>query len=233
MRLAVAITVNNRPEYLKQVIASWLQVRGIDNVWVIFQVEPESEEVFELCKNAGLPRQLVKLNKENMSALGNPYIAIESGFSDVGDIDFVILGEDDSTVTEDILEYFAFASRFYHNRRRCLAVCSFQQQSPPDAEPHLIFPRHYFASVVWGTWRDRWNLIRTQWVFDYTYPWDRMLLDKVLKDNYCAFPMVSRSQHIGQYGGTHMPPDQFERMQAQQVHTGSPVVYEATGGYYE
>lgn len=233
MRIAVAITANNRPEYLKQVIESWHQVRGIDNVWVIFQVEPGSDDVFELCKNAGFEKQLVKLNLENMTALGNPYVAIESAFSDVGDIDFVLLGEDDSTVTADILEYFAFASRFYYKRRRCLAVCSFQQSVPLGAKKHLVFPRHYFASVVWGTWRNRWDLIRTQWVFDYTYPWDRMLLDKVLKDNYCVFPMISRSQHIGQYGGTHMPPDQFESMQAQQVHDGSPVNYEAIGGYDE
>lgn len=233
MRLAVAITANNRPQYLKQVIESWHQVRGIDNVWVIFQVEPASPEVLELCKDAGFPKQVVKLNQHQMSALGNPYVAIESAFSDVGDTDFVILGEDDSTVTADILEYFAFASRYYYRRKRCLAVCSFQQRIPFGAQPHLVFPRHYFASVVWGTWRDRWNLIRTQWVFDYTYPWDRMLLDRVLKVNYCAFPMISRSQHIGQLGGTHMPPDQFKDMQAQQVHTGWPVNYEAIGGYYE
>lgn len=230
MKLAVAITVNDRPEYLTQVIESWHAVRGIDDVWVIFQCEPDELETQNMCLKAGFQKQIVKINQVKMGALGNPYVAIQSGFTDIGAIDFVVLGEDDSIVTADALEFFSFAARKYYRHEDCLAVCSFEQMSL-TRQVNLIYPRHYFASVVWGTWRERWDKIRPKWKFDYNPAWDQMLLDMVkLTEQYCAFPMVSRSQHIGKFGGTHMPEDQFEKMQADVVHDGSPQNYIAIGG---
>jgi len=228
MRLAVSITVNDRPEYLGQVIESWHHVRGIDEVPVIFQVEPKSDQCFDMCLKAGFKKQLVQLNTTQRGALGNPYYAVESGFS-VLTTEFVLLGEDDSVVTADALEFFDFAARSYRRHEKCLAVCSFEQMSLKQ-QANLIYPRHYFASVVWGTWRDRWGEVREQWSFDYLPAWDQMLLDMVkLTERYCAFPAISRSQHIGKYG-THMPVDQFEVMQAETVHDGSPQNYIAIGG---
>jgi hypothetical protein len=229
MKLAVAITVNDRPEYLMRVIQSWANVRGIENTWVIFQVEPTSEVCFDLCKDAGFNKKLVLLNQVQMGALGNPYVAMQSGFSSVGDIDFVIVGEDDSVVTPDALEFFSFAARHYSDHPLCLGACSFQAE--PTGAADIVFPRHYFASVVWGTWRDRWDVIREHWPFDYQPAWDRYLLDLVKDtEHYFAFPGISRSQHIGKYGGTHMPPDQFELLQAKRVHSGSRQNYKAIGG---
>jgi hypothetical protein len=225
MKIAVAITVNDRPQYLGQVIESWHQVRGIDDVPVIFQVEPTSDECFDMCMKAGFRKQLVALNTTQRGALGNPYYAIESGFS-VLTTEFVILGEDDSTVTADILEYFRYAAFTYSHAHKAVAVCSFQYN--PLSFSYLVHPRHYFASVVWGTWRDRWTEIREQWPFDYNPAWDRMLLDMVAEtDRYCVFPGYSRSQHIGRHGGTHMNESDFEMLQAKRVHDGSPQRYRA------
>lgn len=231
MNFTVAITVNDRPEYLGQVIESWHNVRGIDNVPVVFQVEPKSDECYDMCLKAGFSKQFVYLNKEQQGALGNPYVAIESGFSVMG-TNFVILGEDDSIVTADILEYFRYAAfGFRRNNRKALAVCSFQYN--PLLFSYFVHPRHYFASVVWGTWRDRWMEIRELWPFNYSPAWDRMLLDMVQGERYCVFPGYSRSQHIGRYNATHMPEDQFELLQAKKVHDGSPQRYRAIGGQVE
>lgn len=228
MRLGVVITVNDRPEYLGQVIESWHNVRGIDDVMVGFQVEPASDECYDMCLKAGFAKQHVQLNKEQRGALGNPYYAIESGFS-VLNTDFVILGEDDSTVTADVLEYVDYAAFTYAHAYKALAVCTFQYN--PLLFPYLVHQRHYFASVVWGTWRDRWAKIREQWSFDYNPAWDRMLLDMVAEtDRYCVFPGYSRSQHIGKRGGTHMNSSDFEALQAKKVHDGSPQHYRAIGG---
>lgn len=229
MKIAIAITVNDRPEYLEQVIESWHKVRGIEDTWVIFQCEPESRECQDLCLKAKFPKQVVKINQTKMSALGNPYVAIQSGFSDVGDIDFVVLGEDDSIVTADALEFFRTAARKYYRHEQCLGVCSFQYR--PAGKPYMIYPRHYFASVVWGTWRNRWDIIRSRWTFNYDPAWDRMLLDLVAPGDYFfAFPTISRSQHIGRERGTHMSPEQFEELQAKRVHDGSAQNYMAIGG---
>jgi hypothetical protein len=231
LKLAVAITVNDRPEYLGQVIESWHQVRGIDDVPVLFQVEPASDECYDMCLKAGFAKQFVMLNKEQRGALGNPYYAIDSGFSVLG-TEFVLLGEDDSTVTADVLEYVDYAATTYASNNRALAVCTFQYK--PLLFSYFVHQRRYFASVVWGTWRDRWDQIRNIWPFDYNPAWDRMLLDMtVYDDRYCVFPGFSRSQHIGRHGGTHMNESDFETLQAKRVHDGSPQRYRATGGVHE
>lgn len=227
MKITVAITVNDRPEYLAEVLESWHQVRGIEDTMVVFQVEPASDECYEMCLKAGFPTQLVARNKEQRGALGNPYYAIETGFSILG-TDFVLLGEDDSTVTADVLEYVNYAAETYASTR-ALAVCTFQYNSLLFS--YFVHTRRYFASVVWGTWRDRWEQLRKTWPFDYNPAWDRMLLDMAVYDGrYCVFPGFSRSQHIGKYGGTHMPVEEFEKLQAKRVHDGSPQRYRAIGG---
>lgn len=231
MKITIAITVNDRPEYLGRVIESWHQVRGIDDTMVVFQVEPKSEECLDMCLKAGFQTQLVVLNKEQKGALGNPYAAIESGFL-VLETDFVLLGEDDSIVTADVLEYVDYAANTYQRSPKALAVCTFQYNSL--LFPYLVHPRQYFASVVWGTWKDRWENLRRIWPFDYNPAWDRMLLDMTVHDDYyCIFPGYSRSQHIGKYNGTHMPEHDFERLRAKRVHDGSPQRYRAIGGLHE
>lgn len=225
MKLAVAITVNDRPEYLEQVISSWHSVRGIDEVPVIFQVEPESP-CLQLCRDAGFSNQYVLENPRKMGALGNPFMAMQTGFE--AGVDFVILGEDDSIVTADILAYFTFAAHLFPQEQRALAVCSFQYR--PHAESFYVFRRHYFASVVWGTWRNRWDVMGPSWSFGYDPAWDRALLDLATSEMYCIFPGVSRSQHIGKYNGTHMPPQDFEEMQAKRVHDGSEQRYRIMEG---
>jgi hypothetical protein len=226
LNIAVAITVNDRPEYLGRVIESWHQVRGIEDVPVVFQVEPKSDECRDMCLKAGFPKQFVQINQVQRGALGNPYYAIETGFSVLG-TEFVLLGEDDSTVSADVLEYVDYAARTFVKKPNALAVCTFQYK--PLVLGYFVHARHYFASVVWGTWRDRWDEIRQQWRFDYTWPWDRMLVDMVAGEKYCVFPGFSRSQHIGKYNGTHMNETDFETLQAKRVHDGSKQYYRVTG----
>jgi hypothetical protein len=57
-----------------------------------------------------------------------------------------------------------------------------------------------------------------------------MLLDMSVREMFCAFPGISRSQHIGQYNGTHMPAERFELLQAKAVHDGSTQQFVALGG---
>jgi GNT-I family protein len=221
MKTVVALTVNDRPHYLVRVLDAWVNVRGIQNSTMVFQVEPNSPSL-RVCYNAPFKDRYVVVNTSRQGALGNPYAALDTGF-DLG-ADFVVLGEDDSIVTADVLEYFSFAAKTYEHQPKCLAVCTFQFR--PFGPAPVVHPRHYFASVVWGTWRNRWEeQIRPEWTFGYHPAWDRMLLDKVVAEQYCAFPGISRSQHIGREGGTHMKEGDFEELQAKQLHDGSVVQY--------
>jgi len=228
VKLVVAITVNNRPEYLARVLDSWRQVRGIQDVYMVFQVEPDSPECLKMCQEAPFLRRWIVQNRERFGALGNPYKALETGFS--LDADFVILGEDDSIVTADILEFFSWAAVVYDPKEipddGALTVCSFKQRTLSNYR--WVVRRKFFASVVWGTWRSRWEeTIAPSWSFDYSPAWDKHLLDLAESDQfYCVFPAVSRSQHIGKFGGTHMNPEHFDELQADEVHDGRPTTYE-------
>jgi hypothetical protein len=214
MNLGIWITANNRPEYLKTVLDSWKQAnwRGRQ---LGFRVEPGNQEVINLCSNAGL----ALINEEQLGALGNPYWTLHEGFERGND--FVVLGEDDSIVAPDVLDYFEDMMVRYRHDTRVLAICSFTHRK--CGKPWEVFRQTWFASVVWGTWRNRWDSwFKDNWGFDYfNGAWDHRIVNYLQEDGFvCVFPCVSRSQHIGRYDGTHMIPEDFERMQADEIYIG-------------
>jgi hypothetical protein len=219
--IAVAITAHNRPKYLEVILDSWGLVRGIEDTPVHFQVEPVNPYVKDLCDYAPFSHRSMEVNRTTLGPLSNPYAALKSGF-EMG-AKFVVLGEDDSIVTADVLEYFQWAANEFRDNQRIMAVCSFQHKplGPLDA---ACF-RDYFASVVWGTWVDRWeDWMRESWGHTYTDgEWDFRFCRWCETKFKCVFPCISRSQHIGRDDGTHMKPEKFERLQAKAIHDGSPV----------
>lgn len=222
MRTIVSITAHNRPNYLEEVIKSWQDVRGIDETHVHFQVEPVDADVIRMCKEADFKNKSVSVNKQKLGALSNPHKALSWGFA-VG-ADFVIVGEDDSVVTPDVLEFFAFAAEQCQDDGSVIAACSFNHKPTGSADAACY--RDYFASIIWGTWRNRWSeWMDETWGHTYDqYEWDFRFCRMCDHGQFrCIFPCISRSQHIGQYRGTHHEPSKFERLQAQQVHDGSPV----------
>jgi hypothetical protein len=218
----VSITAHNRLHYLIPVIESWQRARGIDDTHVHFQVEPVNEDVILKCKTAPFKSTSMEVNAKKLGALSNPHAALRSGF-DLG-ANFVVVGEDDSIVTADALEFFNWAAWEFESDPSVMAVCSFQYKPMGPVNGSCF--RDYFASVVWGTWRNRWDSwIDETWGHTYAYQeWDYRFL-KLCEDGpfRCLFPCVSRSQHIGQYDGVHMKPHDYERMKARLVHDGSPV----------
>ena len=220
--IAVAITAHNRPHYLRQVIDSWQQVRGIDDVPLHFQIEPVNTDVIEACVTSGFRQLSCNTNGVLLGALSNPHQAIQKGFE--MEVDFVVLGEDDSIVTQDALEYFSWAADEFKDDSSIIAVCSFQHK-PNGAANESCF-RNYFASVVWGTWRDRWEgWMSSTWGHTYQhYEWDFRLCRMCDNGEHkCIFPCISRSQHIGKYDGTHHKPDKYDSLKAQAVHDGNRV----------
>lgn len=206
----VAFTATSRPAYLEETLASWRKVRGIGKAHLIFRCEPGHPEVEEICRKADFGASLrVIPNLVTYGVLSNPWHALETGF--VTGADFVILGEDDSPVSDDVLEYFAWAQDTYAADEQVIAVSAHIQ----DARGTLgeVVRHDHFTCWVWGTWRDRWeNLLRDDWDHDYrhkgwdwriTEHWVRRLGYRVIK------PALSRSQDIGEFGGVHASPQDF------------------------
>jgi hypothetical protein len=204
----IVFTVGGRAEYLGQTLASWYLVRGIEDATLIFLVEPESDLVVdELCLGAAAwaKQALVSVNKTRLGVAGNPWHAMQTGFRLA---DFVILAEEDTPVSTDVLEYFAWASSDFRADDRIKAICAHQIGEPLGAEYDTLRSTH-FSPVVWGTWRDTWDVwFRDRW--GGPQGWDAQI-NRTLKKigGQVLIPARSRSQHIGEYGGAHCTPGYF------------------------
>lgn len=227
MRQVVVFTAHKRQDYLRKSLESWGRARGIENAVLDFHIEP-SEEFGAVCEVIyhQVARQAGELTLHpNPALLGvqrNPYQALYCGFSSYwhehtgGPRDFVILAEDDFVVSDDVLEYFAWAQREYYHDPRALAVSATQFDRQGDINEALLIKG--WTGWVWGTWRDRWeNILKPDWTFAYEHGgWDWRIIK-----HWCGVrgygtvtPAVSRSQHIGQYGGVHTNPDTFRDHQS-------------------
>lgn len=224
----IVITVNNRPRYLGETLESWREVEGIQDEDIAYFIEPgpNADVCNELCRRADYSRgRHVICNDKVYGALTNPWRALDYGFyaGHRGDNNFVILGEDDAVVSKDVLNYFSWCAEKYQ-KETVLAVCSFQQEKYELAPRNGVILKEWFAPTVWGTWRDRWwMMLRDTWDHDYSSGdgdppqrggWDWNINLRILPSTSapwsCAFPLWSRSQHIGKENGTHMLPENFE-----------------------
>ena len=223
--MIIAFTVHNRPVYLRETLESWSRVRGISNHLLLFSCEPGCDEAVQVCQEADFAPGVITRNGQRLGVLGNPHAALDRAFI-VGypDTDFAILAEEDLTVSPDVLDYFTWAQRYaavpkvlgvtthqHTERAGGLSGAGTADWSDPGAW-------HFW---VWGTWRDRWeHLLRDSWDFTYTENgggplqrgWDWAIRNRFVLGAGMTMiaPSMSRSQHIGRYGGSHCSPADFD-----------------------
>src|SRR6185312_16635626 len=159
----IVFTVGGRMDYLPDTLDSWSKVRGIDRATLIFLVEPmtgntdlivsPSDVVNEcLAMRSDAHQVLVTVNDTRLGVLANPWRAMQTGFRQS---EFVILAEEDAPVSDDVLEYFAWAGREYDGDPAIWAVCA-HQIGEALGGPELAIRSRHFSPVVWGTWAHKW-----------------------------------------------------------------------------
>lgn len=217
MRIIVAGTAYNRPDYLRQVMAGWELVRG--DFQMLWCVEP-SERQHEIGSIVSVPNTAVFLNREVLGPLRNPYKAINLAFG--WGADAVLVAEDDTLPSNDILEYIQAA--FAMKQESDLIVCC---NSANDDDPRLeygITRDKDFCPSLWAVHKDDWPLVRDTWDHDYStgengvhggWDWNLNLRVMPQHNKTALFPMQSRSQHIGEFGGAHMIPEHFPESQTE------------------
>ena len=221
MSIALSLTAAERPHYLEKVLESWSAVDGVERLPAVFNVEPVNDDVFDMCASATFFATNVTIrNRHRYGALANPWYAIHRAFeerTELGYVDFVIVGEDDSVVSTDVLRYFTWARERMMADPSIFAACAFRKRYP-DQEPGayvIDFDRvsmSDFSPTIWGITRQVWDdRVRDTWAFLYRDKgWDWKFNEQIAPGNQCLRPWVSRSQHIGWYGGAHMPPEEFK-----------------------
>lgn len=220
--MIIAFTVHDRPRYLQQTLESWSKVRGIEDHHLVFQCEPGCAEALALCRDVDFASSDVIVNPTRAGVLKNPLHALSQAFAMPPR--FAVLAEEDLTVSPDVLEFFTWAQQ-YRDDPKVLGVTTYQHHEQPGglagAGPADWSRDDEWHFWVWGTWRDRWeNLLRDNW--DTTYRsdcgcppdqrgWDWWFRNHLIRDAGMTMiaPSLSRSQHIGRYGGSHATPAQF------------------------
>jgi hypothetical protein len=212
----IAFTANNRPFYLRPVIESWNAARNLPYWHAQAYIEPSDvqEEMSEIILGLNTSVDVI-LNETTAGVLTNPWNALEAAFS--SGADFVVLAEDDVVVSNDVLEYFEWASIEYETSHHVLTINAFSQLG---GSPNTVTTEDAnFNPLIWGTWKNRWyDYLRDTWDKDYStgnpdgseagWDWN---INRIIKANDFTVvkPFQSRSDHIGEYLGTHMTPDLY------------------------
>jgi hypothetical protein len=216
MKTSLVFTAYNRSYYLEETVRTWNEARNLRNWNTSFFIEPSDQQdsIVDIALRLNTEVTTV-INETLQGVLVNPWNAIDTAFTDGAD--FVVLAEDDVVVSQDTLEFFEWASIEYETSHKVMMVNAFSQEG--DGKDNQVVPAGSFSPLVWGLWRNRWyDTFRDTWDKDYStgnpdgseagWDWN---INRILAANqqYVIRPINSRSDHIGEYAGTHMTPELY------------------------
>lgn len=218
MNRQLVFTAFNRTEYFTATLQSWNLARNLRSWQTTFFVEPSDvrDQMNEIALQLDTDVTVIN-NETQLGVLVNPWTAINYAF-EVNQADFVVLAEDDVIVSHDVLEFFEWTSEEYSTASDILCLNAFSRIG--GGRPNQITREANFSPLVWGVWRNRWETtLRDTWDKDYSTGnpdgseagWDWNINRIITNNGYSVIkPIQSRSDHIGEFDGTHMTPDMFE-----------------------
>lgn len=245
---AIVCTAWRRPHYFEKTLNHWAQVRKLEEVQsftvALGRSDAHGDQVNLINKMAdkftarGCPGGFVTILDDSDEAHASTGVhraiaEVARHAFDTSDADFLVFGEEDILVSDDVLEYMAWGKDRFKADDRVLCICAHNrggQGWDPDhtdprgirdegADEHQVRLLPYFNAWVWGTWRDRWtDIIEPQWDWDSTraggYDWNFQSRIIPEGDYLCAIPDASRSQNNGKDDGFYAHADLFPGTQS-------------------
>jgi hypothetical protein len=238
---ALVITARHRPEYLRRTLASWAaadRVAELRLVAVALAPSHRFDDQMDVIREAeGLFGREITILRDSLEAQASPGMhralgeAIDylvEGFAP----EFVLCGEEDVIVSDDVLTYMAWAQVRYADHTLCICAhnrggAGWDGLSAPradagaDQEAVRLLP--YFNPWVWCTWQHHWKaVIRPVWDWDCDsggpgesgYDWNMQRLSSHGPWQNLV-PDAARSQTIGELAGVYSTPGIFPLQQAQ------------------
>jgi hypothetical protein len=207
----MTMTTCARPNYLRETLESVAANRHLDKFTLHFGVEPVNPEVLNVCQSVTFMDTHVHLNAARLGVRENPYQLLKRTFG-MG-YDGVLYLEDDVALSSDAVELVLdFVQNADVERHRSL--CLYNTDSRADADPAVIETGHSaakFSPWVFFTTAAHWaNFFEPTW---HTSPkgWDWSITESGA-DNTIALPAISRSRHIGRFGGTHYVAEMYDHL---------------------
>jgi hypothetical protein len=244
VNMAVATTACKRPYYWRETVKSWEQARGISDMLMFYVAMGRSDREREM---TAVLQQSNLMDRPGVIVRPDPVpnMGMHRAIGDMGNMlladtknpapgaDFVVFGEEDVVVSDDVLEYFAWAAAEFEDNGNVAAVCAhspggqgWDKHEPADdgdADQWQVRLLPYFNAWCWGTWWDRWPMFAKEWDWDCTSGgatdsgWDWNIATRILPRNnkLCVVPDASRSQNIGRLEGWASSDWSFSFSQAQ------------------
>jgi hypothetical protein len=253
---ALLITACRRPDCLRRTLGSWVatgHVNELRMVAVALGASHRLDDQMDLIWEAErvLSRKIVIIH-DSPEATASPGMhralgeAIDLVFEDFRP-QWVICGEEDVIVSDDVLSYMSWAQDQYDDGTLC--ICAHNRggagwdgltapREDAGADQAAVRLAPYFNPWVWCTSRTRWReVIRPVWDWDGDsggpndsgYDWNLQRLT-VIGPWANLVPDAARSQTIGEYAGVYSTPDIFPLQQSRSFHEHrEPVSYRLEG----
>lgn len=236
--ITVVSTACKRPYYWRETVESWVNARGVEQIRGFHVALGRSDRQDEMVAAVAAlkDKTTVTVQPDPVAKMGMHRAIGEAGrhvFAELG-APFVVFGEEDVVVSDDILEYFAWAATEFKDDQNVAAVCAhsvggqgWDKHEPAqdaDADQWQVRLLPYFNAWCWGTWADRWPMFEKDWDWDctsgskgYDSGWDWNIATRIVPNNgkVCVVPDASRSQNIGELEGWASNPWSFSFSQAQ------------------
>lgn len=214
MKINIAISAYNRPEYLQRCIAALYGAKGFDkekyHIYCAMDCNEDGSFNKDVLDVFFWFRLVPDIAKKKQGCNYTVKKALDMAWED--NPDFVLILEDDIIISDDALIYLEWASEQYkydksvrtiglwgHNDGFTLGNKLFEK------EPGKVMKQNYFTCWGWGTWRDRWDEMSHNWTTgndSHVSSWD-VIIGNNLNDRFEILPSIARAYNCGEYNGTH------------------------------
>jgi len=251
---ALLITACRRPDYLRRTLQSWAvadRAADLRMIAVALGASHRYDDQRDVIREAEdwFGRRIVVIRDSPAAvASSGMHRALGEGIDHLFDAfrpEFVICGEEDVIVSDDVLTYMAWGQARYDEGVLCICAhnkggAGWDGLSAPredgGADQGAVRLLPYFNPWVWCTWRARWReAIRPVWDWDCDsggdresgYDWNMQRLSS-LGPWLNLVPDAARSQTTGELAGVYSTPDIFPLQQAASFrgHRDQPFRYQ-------
>lgn len=212
MKINIAISAYNRPEYSQRSLAAILGAKGFSrnkfNIFCAIDCYADgsfNQEVFNVYYSCGIS-PIVATKKQGCNYTVKA--ALELAWRD--EPDFVLMVEDDIVISDDALEYIEWAAKKYKedNSVRTIGLWGHDKipSLPISEKDHgKVMRQNHFTCWGWGTWKDRWEEMLATWTTGSDHEktsWD-VVMSGCLNGRDEILPTIPRAYNCGEENGTH------------------------------
>ena len=214
MKINIAISAYNRPEYSRRSLAAIIGAKGFSpekySIYCSIDCDANGEinpEVYNVYASYKGPLTLEKAPIK-LGCNYNVKAALELAWED--NPDFVLMIEDDIIISDDALEYIEWAAERYKQDTSVRTIGLWGHNNQPSLplssnDYGKAMRQNYFTCWGWGTWKDRWEEMLAKWTTgddSHDTSWD-VIVSSHLGERVEILPAISRAYNCGEYGGTH------------------------------